>query len=82
MASVSAEPAEIDGPSVAHQSTCEERLLELLLHGRDIEQFEREALTLTGHQVVVVVEPGSESSAKRIEVEQRFPGHGRSLPNT
>ena len=48
----------------------------------NVEQVEREALTLPGHQVVVVVEPGRERGAKRIEVEQRFPGHGRSLPNT
>ena len=82
MAGVAAEPTELVGPSVAHPSTCEQRLLELLLHRRDVEQLEREALTLTGHEVVVLVEPGGERGAERIEVEQRSPGHGRSLPNT
>ena len=80
MPRVAAETAELLGPAVPHPTPCEQLLLELLLQGRDVEQLEREGLSLTGHQVVVLVQPGGERGAVRVEVEQRSPGHNRQSP--
>ena len=79
---VTAEPAELLGPAVAHPSTREESLLKLLLHRRDVDQFEREALTLLRHQVVVVVEPGREHERETHRGRAAVPRSRASLPNT
>ena len=40
VARVATEPAELLGPAVPHPTPGEQLLLELLLHGRDVEQLE------------------------------------------
>ena len=82
MAGVAAEPAKLLGPAVPHPTSGEELLLELLLHRRDVEQLEREAVTLAGHQGFVGVEPGGERGPDASSSSSGPPVMTTSLPNT
>ena len=79
MARVPAQAAERLRPAVAHPSVGEQRLLQLLLHGDDVGELEREHVALAREERGTIVEPVGQRAPERFQVEERFLGHHASV---